>query len=126
MQREAPRHFGYYQPALAGRNAAIAQAAAKAGFDTSNTRALTSLISSVKDASRTYTAKEIYSVGVAYDDRDDDTRIINRTPRGRTITRMYPDQWSSNSVQPLHAVRTQNVSRERLSNRSMSIEAHDA
>ncbi|MCJ1432325.1 hypothetical protein MMC27_001681 [Xylographa pallens] len=126
MQPEAPRHFGYYQPALAGRNAAIAQAAANAGFDTSNTRALTSLISSVKDANRAYKAREVYPIAAAYEDRDYDTRVINRTPRGRSITRVYPDKWSSSTVQPISAVRTRDASHGRFSNSSMNIEAHDA
>ncbi|MCJ1398253.1 hypothetical protein MMC11_001450 [Xylographa trunciseda] len=124
LQPEAPTHFGYDQPALAGRNAAIAQAAANAGFDTSNTSALTSLISSVKSANRTYKVEEAYSREAPYKDRDDDTCVISRTPRGGSITRICPDQSSSSAVQPNPAVRARNVSPEMVSDWTTKIEAH--
>ena len=87
---------------------------------------MTSLISSVKNVDLKYRGEETYSTDTAYEDSDDDTHIIARTPRGRSITRVYPGKWSLTAVQPMPAVRTRDIGRERVTNRPMNIDTHDA
>ncbi|MCJ1473661.1 hypothetical protein MMC13_002312 [Lambiella insularis] len=94
---EAPRHFGYRQPALSGRNAAIAQAAANAGFDTSNWSALTNLISSVKNANWFYKAPGVPIMLRAYGGMY--TTLIGPSKR-RATSRGYPDHYAPSALQP--------------------------
>ena len=71
--------------------------------------------------------REVSHTNGRYEDYDDDnTRVIGRTPRGRSITRVYPGYWSSSTTQSGDMVGIRNFNRVRAINHPINIEAHDS